>query len=206
MQVADVMVTRIFGTLVLLFLICSTSTFATSVQEVSLGEMLDKSRFVFEGRVVDTQVRENPEGLIQTYVTFKIKDIIKGEYSSDGITLSFLGGTVGVMTSAISGMQFPVKNEHGIYFVESIEIAQVHPFYGWSQGHFLVEQDITGVDRVMTNRRIPVTKVMHGSSTATRGLSSGVARGIVTSKNMQLNEAVTAQEFKESLLEMVRNQ
>ena len=198
-------VTRIFGTLVLLFLICSTSTFATSVQEVSLGEMLEKSQFVFEGRVVDTQVRENPEGLIQTYVSFKIKDVIKGEYSSDVITLSFLGGTVGVMTSAVSGMQFPVKNEHGIYFVESIEIAQAHPFYGWNQGHFLVEQDVTGLDRVMTNRRIPVTKVMHGSSEAMRGLSSGVARGIVTSKNMQLNEAMTAQQFKESLLEMVRN-
>ena len=199
-------VTRILGTLFLLLVICSTSTFATSVQEVSLDEMLDKSQFVFEGRVIDAQARENIEGLIQTYVTFKIKEIIKGEYSNDSITLSFLGGTVGKTTSAVGGMQFPVKGERGIYFVESTEIAQAHPLYGWNQGHFLVEQDATGSDRVMTNRRLPVTKVMHGPSNATRGLSTGNARGIVISNNMKLDEALTVKEFKESLLEVIRSQ
>ena len=58
---------------------------------------------------------------------------------------------------SISDMKVPQVGERGIYFVESLERSQVHPLYGWSQGHFIVEMDDTGADRVMTTRKQPVT-------------------------------------------------
>ena len=67
---------------------------AASVREVSMDEMLQQSQFVFEGTVTAIEARENSQKRIHTYVTFEIKDIIKGEYHSNIITLRFLGGTV----------------------------------------------------------------------------------------------------------------
>ena len=199
-------VTRIARIFLLLFFICTTSVFATSVLEVSLSEMLQKSQMVFVGKVTDIQVRENVRGRIHTYVTFRIKEIIKGEYGDSAITLSFLGGTVGDVTSAVSDMQYPEKGEHGIYFVESTARAQVNPLYGWSQGHFIVVQDGTGADRVMTNRKLPITRVMDSAAKETRGLSAGVARGIVVGQSKKHEEGLTVQEFKESLLKTIRSQ
>jgi hypothetical protein len=78
--------------------------------------------------------------------------------------LRFLGGTVGNKTMAICDMKFPQPGERGIYFVASLERMQVHPLYGWSQGHFLLWPDETGTDRVMTSSEQPVTEIMQSIS------------------------------------------
>lgn len=178
---------------------------ASSVLEVSLNEMLQQSQFVFEGTVTAVEARENSQKRIHTYVTFEIKDIIKGKYPSNIITLSFLGGTVGDVTMAVSDMRLPREGEHGIYFVESLERVQVHPLYGWSQGHFIVERDVTGIERVMTNKRLPVTEVMADEQTSTGkesipALSKGVVRDLVIAKD---KKGMTVDEFKKVLHERI---
>ena len=135
-----------------LFLISISYSQATSVRQVTMDEMLQFCEFVFEGKVLGLEAKENNQKRIHTYVIFEIQDIIKGDYSSDTITLSFLGGTIGDVTMAVSDMKFPKEGERGIYFVESLDRLQVHPLYGWSQGHFIVKTDDTGIDRVMTSR------------------------------------------------------
>jgi hypothetical protein len=179
---------------------------ATSVREVSLNEMLQQSQFVFEGTVTAIEARENSQKRIHTYVTFEIKDIIKGKYHSNIITLSFLGGTVGDVTMAVSDMRLPQEGEHGIYFVESLERLQVNPLYGWSQGHFIVERDVTGIERVMTNRGLPITGVvdqMPDKQTTPgnehiRALSQGVLRDLVVAQD---KKGLTVDEFKRVLHE-----
>ena len=181
---------------------------ASSVLEVSLNEMLQQSQFVFEGTVTAIEAKENSQKRIHTYVTYEIKDIIKGKYHSNTITLSFLGGTVGDVTMAVSGMKFPQMGEHGIYFVESLERVQVHPLYGWSQGHFIVERDVTGSERIMTNRRLPITAVMDTmqdeqmtpDKERTQAPSKGVVRDLVIAKD---KEGLTVDEFKRVLHERI---
>lgn len=182
---------------------------ASSVREVSLNEMLQQSQFVFEGTVTAIEARKNSQKRIHTYVTFEIKDIIKGKYDSNIITLSFLGGTVGDVTMTVSDMRLPQEGEHGIYFVESLERLQVNPLYGWSQGHFIVERDVTGSEKIMTNRRLPITAVMDemqdeqisGKEPPIQALSKGVVRDLVVG---QEKKSLTVEEFKRVLHERIR--
>jgi len=180
---------------------------ATSIREVSMDEMLQQSQFVFEGTVAAIEARENSRKRIHTHVTFEITDIIKGEYRSNIITLRFLGGTVDDVTMVVSDMRLPQKGEHGIYFVESLERFQVNPLYGWSQGHFIVERDGTGSQRVMTNRKLPVTGVisympdeqMTPGKERVQALSKGVLRDLVVAQEKEDNKAMTIDEFKSVL-------
>jgi hypothetical protein len=189
---------------------------ATSVREVSMDEMLLQSQFVFEGTVTAIETRQNKQKRIHTYVTFEIIEIIKGEYPDNTITLRFLGGTVDDVTLVVSDMRLPQQGEHGIYFVESLQRFQVNPLYGWSQGHFIVERDGTGSERVMTNTRLPVSGVMEywSDEPNTLGkeriktLSRGVVRDLVVSHEGENNKkGMTVDEFKRGLHEsMGRNQ
>lgn len=181
---------------------------ASSVREISLDEMLQQSQLVFEGTVTAVRARENSKKRIHTHVTFEINDIIKGEYNSNIITLSFLGGTVGNVTMAVSDMRLPQEGEHGIYFVESLDRLQVNPLYGWSQGHFIVERDAAGSERIMTNGRLPITAIMDKMQDAqlssgregVPALSQGIARDLVVAQD---NKGLTVDEFKKVLRDRI---
>jgi len=188
---------------------------ATSIREVSMDEMLQQSQFIFEGTVTAIEARQNSQKRIHTYVTLEITDIIEGEYPGNIITLRFLGGTVNDVTMVVSDMRLPQEGEHGIYFVESLERFQVNPLYGWSQGHFIVERDGTDTERVMTNRRSPVTGVMDNmpDEATTSGkeriqsLSRGVLRDLVVAREGEDDKGITVEEFKIFLHKRVgRNQ
>jgi hypothetical protein len=192
-----------------LFLISISHAHASSVRQITMNEMLQQCQFVFEGTVVALEARENSQNRIHTYVTFEIQDIIKGSYSDNTITLSFLGGTIGNVTMAVGDMVFPKTGEHGIYFVESLERSQVHPLYGWSQGHFLVRPDDTGRERVMTNGEQPVTEVLTDISIEQKNasqkpvtlLSKGVVDGITLGIAGNDNTGLPVEEFKNILRE-----
>lgn len=181
---------------------------AASVRQVDMDKMIQECRLVFEGRVTAVEARENSQKRIHTYVTFAIEEVIKGDYAEKSITLRFLGGTVGDVTMSVSDMQWPQMGEHGIYFVESLKRPQVHPFYGWSQGHFIVEPDAQGRGRVMTSGRQPVMEVLDDvpaeqKSSAGSQLShgNGVARGLAVAREKKDNVGLTTDEFKMNLYE-----
>ncbi len=184
---------------------------ASSVLHVSVDEMVSQCQLVFEGHVLASEARLKDNGQIHTLVTFEITEIIKGEYPDHTITLSFLGGTVGDISMGVSDMEFPQDGERGIYFVESVDREQVHPFYGWSQGHFLVETDETGVERLMTRGKQPVTAVDVGVATAQAApgqppevtFGGGVARGLVIGQGGERGQGMTTQEFKQVLRDKI---
>ena len=177
---------------------------AASVREVTITEMLQECQFVFEGKVVSTEAKEDSNKRIHTFVTFGIQEIIKGEHPDNTITLSFLGGTVGDVTMMVSEMKLPEVGEHGVYFVESIKRRQMNPLYGWSQGHFLVEADDTGTERILTRSKQPVTEVRSNTQMNTTTppvrLSTGVARGLTLGRE-QGAKGLTPGEFKKALHE-----
>ncbi len=99
-------------------------------------------------------------------------------------------------------MQMPEVGEQGIYFVESLQRRQVHPLYGWAQGHFLVVADERGVRRVLTKSRRPVTAMQYGPQI--RALSDGIARGITVTESDDVTDAMTVGEFKQQLSTMLQ--
>jgi hypothetical protein len=191
----------------LLSFVCLFGAHATSIRGVTLKEMLLNSQLVFEGLVTESHTKQTPSGIISTSITFTITETIKGDHSGNMLTLEFLGGTVGSARAVVSGMQLPQLGEHGIYFVEAPGRKQVNPLYGWSQGHFIVKKDSAGTERVMTNRGIPVTGIEDISlATQAVGISSGVAKGVVTAADRPAGLALSIQEFKISLREMISQQ
>ena len=124
---------------------------ASTVVRATLDQVLQESAFVFEGRVISKETRLSPvNGSPFTYFTFEIIDVIKGSTDSDQIELGFMGGPKGDFVLHVTDMVMPKIGEKGVYFVESLSQQQVHPFYGWAQGHYLVIQDaITGREKAV---------------------------------------------------------
>jgi hypothetical protein len=162
--------------------------------------MLKNSEVVFEATVIGMNPHfENPGNHIVTDVTFQVIEVIKGNLNKGVVVLSFSGGTVGEMTEVIGDMHIPKYREHGVYFVESLQRKQVHPFYGWDQGHFTVQTTSAGVDLVATRSGKPVHGLQPGKQTATGALSDGVALGIQVSEANVNSGSITLGEFKSQL-------
>jgi hypothetical protein len=202
---------RFFLNQFLLFIFFHTSLFflplthsSASVLAVSMGEMLENSALIFEGKVLSINPRGRPNAkLPHTCVKFQVVEVIKGVHPGNTIDLCFLGGQSGELTMTVPEMQYPQPGENGVYFVESPASNQVHPFYGWQQGHFLIRHDpASATNRVTAADGSPVT----GLSLTTpgqRGLSRGVAKGVTVTDPKQLGKAVTVEEFKQEIRKML---
>jgi hypothetical protein len=185
-----------------LLLLAPGGAWASSVLQVPFDQMVRSSEFVFEGRVVDKRAETNRQGVIHTYVTFAIADVLKGNYSKSEIVLQYLGGTVGGLSMGVPDIVPPGVGERGIYFAETPGRALVHPFYGWDQGHFVVETDTGRADRVFSRSKKPITGfkeqiIKNGT------LSNGVAAGLSTGEPGQTSEAVGLADFKMKIREVV---
>lgn len=141
--------------LLMVSLLSMTSmAFASTVIRADLPQVAQKSQLVFEGQVISQQVRYAANGDPFTYFTFQILDVIKGSYTASTIELAYMGGmNANGDILQVTDMQMPAVGEHGIYFVESLTRQQVHPLYGWQQGHYLVIPSQAGASA----RVVPVT-------------------------------------------------
>jgi len=128
----------------------ASQAFASSILQVGMSELAQRSAFIFEGKVVSKQVRPSPfDGRPCTYFRFDIIDIIKGRHPAPWIELCFTGGTLNGKTLRISDMTMPTVGESGIYFVATLDGEPIHPLFGWQQGHYLIETDAAQVRRVV---------------------------------------------------------
>ena len=93
----------------------------------------------------------------------------------------------------------PVMGEKGVYFVERAGGGQVHPFYGWDQGHFLVEPDLaTGEEVVRTRdgRAIYALDEDLPTPRSAAGLSTGTASGMRLLRRGAGESPLTVEAFK----------
>jgi len=133
--------------------------YATSLYSLSIDEVAGDAELVFQGTVVNRESRiDTASGIIHTYVTFSVEEVIKGEYTGDQLELRFTGGEVNGEIVEVSGLTLPADGELGIYFVEALNRDLVNPLLGWSQGHYLIVEE-NGQPQVTTNDRQPVTSV-----------------------------------------------
>lgn len=195
--------------ILLLFFVCAAH--ASSVRQVSMTDMAQKSALVFEGTVVSVTTHQNDRGAIVTTIVFDVIDVLKGQWSDAQLQLDFLGGKFQGKTMSVSDIHYPALGEKGIYFVESTDTPMINPLLGWDQGRFIVEKDSLGEDKVLTANRKPIERIeevspeLNTSSSANLELSNGVAKGVAVSRSFLKKNALSKDQFKKEIRLMVES-
>jgi hypothetical protein len=187
------------------------SVFASTVLSMDIDQLASEAELIFEGEVLQHSSQLDPSsGIINTYVTFAIFDVVKGDYNGQQLELKFAGGTINGETVEISGLILPRVAEQGIYFVESLDRSLINPLLGWSQGHYLIIEE-NGERLVNTVSESPVTDVRPVANiprTLRRPqmiVDSDAAFGVVTDSSALGNErALSAEEFKDRIQQLIR--
>ena len=184
---------------------------ASTVLHVDVDFLLNEAALIVECEVLSSEAMWNPgHTYITTFITFKVKDSLKGRAQSSTITLEFSGGVVGDTRLEVGSMVYPSVGEAGIYFFENPGERFVNPLVGWGQGHFRLQKDQLGVERVLTESGRPVLGLdMDGALDDTAGttpapvnapFSHGVAKGVKTGKRDDgLEAAMEKKQFKDAL-------
>ena len=204
----------IFSILLCVFVAYATGTNATTILGMDIDKVANDAELIFEGEVILHETRQNSNtGIIHTYVTFTVHDVVKGDFSADTIELKFAGGTFMGQIVEVGGLEIPKEGEDGIYFVESTSRDLLNPLIGWSQGHFIIEQEL-GERRVRTIDRQTVTDIQSVSSIPSvikkpQAIIEGdgdVAAGVlVDSSSLSIERALTVEEFKNRILDLLEN-
>lgn len=196
---------------ILVFFFAPQALFATTVLQVDVDFLLDKAMLIFEGEVVASEAKWNRDKTtITTFITFRVKDVIKGEIRSSTVMLGFSGGAVGETGLHVSAMVYPSVGENGIYFLENPGRQLVNPLVGWGQGHFRIKKDSNGKERIVTEGGAPVLSldvaVLNGANRdnarkkSISPFSHGVARGVRTGRRDDaLSAAMEKKQFKDTL-------
>ena len=197
-----------------LCLFAFSSASATTVLGLDIDKVVADAEFVFEGAVINSETRQDSNsGIISTYVTFQINDIIKGDYSGDSIELKFMGGVFNGQIVQVSGMRIPEMAEQGVYFVESMSRDLINPLIGWSQGHFIIHDD-NGTRRISTAGNQPVIEV-EAVSAIPRSIkkpqsvvegNTDIAAGVMTETSpIMIERALTVEDFKSRIADLLIN-
>lgn len=195
-------------------LIASMSANATTILGMDIDQVAQQAEFIFEGEVILSETRQDSgTGIISSYVTFSIWDVVKGDYDADSVELKFMGGVFNGQIVEVSGMRIPQPGEQGVYFVESISRDLINPLLGWSQGHFIIVEE-NGVRRISTADNKAVTDVESVSAIplaikkpqAVIEGDSDVAAGVMTeSSPLMIERALTVDEFKLRIIDILEN-
>ena len=187
---------------------------ATTILGMDIDEIANQAELIFEGEVLVRETRQNNNtGIINTYVTFQIYDIVKGEFNGDSIELKFMGGTFQEQTVHVSGLTIPSEGEHGIYFVESLNLDLINPLLGWSQGHFIIiardhEARISTIDHkpvIQVNSVVEIPISIKKPRAVIEG-NNQVAAGIITeAEPLEIDRALTSDEFKIRIKQLLKN-
>lgn len=183
----------------------SSSTQATAVRTVTVNELLTGASLIFHGRVIDRRITRDANDMVMSKVRFEILEVVKGEYEANQIDLTFLGGAIGRgVATVVSGQAIPEIGEEGIYFVESLSRQQINPIYGWDQGRFLIDGNLTEEHVVRSADGRPVTTLILADRPVEMRLSDGVAEGVLTLEEQPSARPLTPEEFKMRLRELLR--
>jgi hypothetical protein len=143
-----------------------TAITATTVIPPTFDQLVRQAELIFQGTVTDARSVWEGEGgqrHIETYVTFKVDDNVKGDAGAS-YTIRMLGGTVGDETMEISDAPKFNVGDRDVLFVEH-NYQQFVPLVGIDHGRFHIQRDdATGSDIVVTGEGDPVkdlTKLGH---------------------------------------------
>lgn len=192
----------------------SPLTNATTILGMDIDQLVTDASLIFEGEVLQRETRQDTNtGLINTYVTFAVRDVVKGDYNGDSLELKFMGGAFNGQIVEVSGLVIPELGETGIYFVESLATDFLNPLLGWSQGHYLIVEE-NGERRISTLDKRPVIDVQAVANIpqlikkpqAIIEGNTDVAAGVMTeASGISLERALTVDEFKNRIGALLGN-
>ena len=133
---------------------------ATTVIPPSFDQLVHQAELIFQGTVTDVHAQWVGEGAqrhIESYITFKIEEAVKGK-PGQTYTMRMFGGTVGDQGMAVGDAPKFVVGDRDILFVEN-NGTQVIPLVGIMYGRFHVKRDDTGGEVVTQNEGQPVKSV-----------------------------------------------
>ena len=130
-----------------------TRVSSTTIIPPTFEQLVQQAELIFQGTVTNSlSVWEGEGGQrhIETYVTFKIEDNVKGQAGAS-YTIRMLGGTVGDETMEVTDTPKFTVGDREILFVEHNN-DQFVPLVGIDHGRFHVQKDEqTGRDVVVNN-------------------------------------------------------
>ena len=130
----------------------------TTVIPPTFDELVSRAEVIFQGTVTDVRSQWTGEGAqhrIESYVTFKVEDAMKGA-PGESYTLRMFGGTVDGETMEVSDSPKFKVGDRDIIFVEN-NGSQFIPLVGIMHGRFHVDKDNgTGREMMTTNEREPL--------------------------------------------------
>lgn len=160
-----------FAAALALTLVAVAAARATTVIPPTFEQLVNQAEFIFQGTVTEVKsmwVGEAAQRHIQTYVTFKIDDAIKGEPGAT-YTIGLLGGTVDGETLEVADTPKFKVGDRDVLFVEH-NGEQFVPLVGINNGRFHVKRDQqSGRDLIHTGEGKPlgdVAKLGRGEQTA----------------------------------------
>jgi hypothetical protein len=148
---------------------------ATTVIPPTFDQLVGQAEVIFRGtvtKVTSEWIGEGAERHIVSYITFKVKDALKGS-PGQTYTMRTFGGTVDGETMTIGdGPTFAVGDEDFL-FIEN-NGSQVVPLVGIMHGRFHVRKDNSGREMITTNEDEPVRNVSRLGHSATASESAPV--------------------------------
>ena len=123
---------------ILLFAVISIipSVFATTVERLSLDDMVHKAHVIVHGRVLSSSTHwSSDHRLILTTTTIQVQETLKGQQARM-IEVITIGGKVGDLTLVVPGMPSFEAGEDGVFFVENVGAFKT--ILGLGQGKFSV--------------------------------------------------------------------
>ena len=88
-------ITTLLRASLLVIVLGAPIAFGTTLISLSVNSLSEQAEFVFEGEVISVEAqRSGNRGMVNTYVTFRVIDIIKGDAGAADIELKFLGGSL----------------------------------------------------------------------------------------------------------------
>jgi hypothetical protein len=134
------------------------ATRGTTVIPPTFDELVSRAEVIFQGTVTDVRSQWTGEGAqhrIESYVTFRVEDAMKGA-PGESYTLRMLGGTVDGETMEVSDSPKFKIGDRDVIFVEN-NGSQFIPLVGIMHGRFHVDKDKeTGREMITTNEREPL--------------------------------------------------
>ena len=185
--------------MMLILLLSSLQTAATSVLPVSLQRMTTKAAIIFHGTAINNEVKlDQTSGRVATYTTFKVNEVIKGDPGTTH-TIKQIGGQLpgSNVRQLIHGVpQFSVGQEYVIFLPEVSSLGFASPI-GLSQGKFDVHKN--NGKSVINNQRA----VAAVSGTPARQILAEVPLAIEAGQSAG-DRSVHLTDFLQSLRTMVK--
>ena len=167
------------ASIIALLAMCTAAT-GTTLARLSVAQMTHAAKRIVRARCLANSTAWDT-GEIWTFTTFEVEENWKGAPHDKQIAVRLLGGTVGGLTSSVSGVPRFVNGEEAILFLEPTTRGDFS-IVSWMQGTFRVRRDgVSGRESVTqdtagfavfdpASRRFQATGIRNMRSDAFRAL------------------------------------